>query len=45
VKLEGLQKDIATSFASPISREVWEKLKPYQDDDFVKFIERHLISH
>jgi len=39
VKLEGLRRDIAQFFALPIPSEVWEKLKPLQNDDFVAFVE------
>jgi hypothetical protein len=40
VSLEGLQKDIKEFFSSPIPWTIWEKLKPFQDEDFVEFVER-----
>jgi hypothetical protein len=39
VSLEGLQKDIKEFFSAPIPRSVWEKLKPFQDKDFVQLVE------
>lgn len=39
ITLEGLQKDIEGFLSLPIPRAVWEKIKPLQDRDFVKFIE------
>jgi hypothetical protein len=45
VKLEGLQKDVAEFFSAPIPRAIWEKMKPLQDDDFVKFVEQHLQAN
>jgi len=39
VKLEGLRRDIAQFLSLPIPREVWEKIKVIQNDDFVAFVE------
>jgi len=39
VKLEGLQNDVREFFTLPIPKAVWEKLKPFQDDDFVALVE------
>lgn len=39
VKLEGLQNDVREFFALPIPKAVWEKLRPFQDANFAKFIE------
>ncbi len=39
VKVEGLRRDIAQFFSLPIPREVWEKIKVLQNDDFVAFVE------
>lgn len=39
VKVEGLRRDIAQFFALPIPRQVWEKIKVFQNDDFVAFVE------
>ena len=39
VKLEGLRKDVQEFFALPIPKAVWGKLKPYQDNHLVVFIE------
>ena len=39
VKLEGFRRDVAQFFSLPIPRDVWEKVKPTQNDDFVAFVE------
>jgi len=39
VKVEGLRRDIAQFFSLPIPREIWEKIKVLQNDDFVAFVE------
>ena len=39
VKVEGLRRDIAQFFSLPIPRDVWEKVKVLQNDDFVAFVE------
>lgn len=39
IKVEGLRRDIADFFWLPIPGEVWNKLKPFQNDDFVAFVE------
>lgn len=39
VKMEGLRRDIAQFFSLPIPRDVWEKIKVLQNDDFVAFVE------
>ena len=39
VKLEGLRRDIAEFFSLPVPREIWEKTKVLQNDDFVAFVE------
>jgi hypothetical protein len=44
VRLEGLHKDIKSLLGLPIPREVWSKLKPVQDEDFIRFIEAALDS-
>lgn len=38
-KPAGLKRDIAWFFSLPIPAEVWKMLKPFQDRDFVKFVE------
>jgi len=37
---DGLGRDITWFFSLPIQRTVWGKLKPVQDGDFVRFVER-----
>jgi hypothetical protein len=37
--LEGLRRDIGQFFSLPIPKEVWEKIKPFQNQDFVEFVE------
>jgi hypothetical protein len=44
VRIEGMREDIRQFFASPVPKTVWEKLKPFQDGDFVAFIEDCLHS-
>src|ERR1035438_1416573 len=39
VKIQGLQKDIQDFFTLPIPKAVWEEIKPFQDRDFVLFVE------
>ena len=39
VKVEGLRRDIAQFLSLPIPSEVWEKIKVFQNDDFVAFVE------
>ena len=39
VKLEGMRPDIAQFLSLPIPRDVWEKIKVYQNDGFVEFVE------
>jgi len=39
VEIQKLQKDIQAFFAFPIPHVVWEKIKPFQNEDFVEFIE------
>ncbi len=39
VNLEGLQRDIQEFFSLPIPKAVWEKAGPFQNKDFVEFIE------
>jgi hypothetical protein len=39
IKLEGLRRDVAQIFLPPVTREVWEKIKVLQNDDFVAFVE------
>jgi len=39
VRIQGLQKDVREFFALPIPKAVWENIKPFQDSNFVRFIE------
>lgn len=39
VKVEGLRRDVAQFLSLPIPREVWEKIKVLQNDDFAAFVE------
>ena len=39
VKVEGFRRDIAQFFSLPVPRDVWEKSKVLQNDDFVAFVE------
>jgi hypothetical protein len=39
VKYEGLRRDIAQFFSLPIPQAVWERMKVFQNDALVRFIE------
>jgi hypothetical protein len=39
VKYEGLRRDIAQFFSLPIPKSVWERMKVFQNDALVRFIE------
>src|SRR5271156_766351 len=39
IKLEGLRGDVAQILARPVPKAVWEKIKEFQNDDFVAFVE------
>src|ERR1035437_10198844 len=39
VKYEGLARDIAQFFSLPIPKSVWERMKVFQNDALVRFIE------
>ncbi|MGD0206160.1 MAG: hypothetical protein ABSC89_00910 [Verrucomicrobiota bacterium] len=39
INLDGLRRDVAQFLSLPIPREVWERIKPTQNDDFVAFVE------
>lgn len=42
VKIEGLRQDVRELFSLPIPKSVWDKIKPFQDADFVAFVENCL---
>lgn len=42
IKIKGLQSDIRFFLSLPIPKAVWEKIKPFQDGDFVAFVENCL---
>jgi hypothetical protein len=39
IKLEGLQRDVEEFFSLPIPHAVWQRVKRFQDQHFVTFIE------
>ena len=39
INLDGLRRDIVQFLSLPIPREVWEKIRVLQNDDFVTFVE------
>jgi len=39
IKIKGIQDDIRGFMKLPIPKAVWEKLKPFQERDFVSFID------
>ena len=42
IKIKGLQSDIRFFLSLPIPKAVWEKIKPFQDGEFVTFVENCL---
>ena len=38
-EIQGLQNDIRDFFTLPIPKAVWEKIKRFQDGDFIAFVE------
>lgn len=40
IKQEGLQRDVKSFFSLPIPQAVWEKMKIFQNEDFVVFVEK-----
>ena len=43
-KPDGLRKDVQQFFSRPMAKVVWEKVKPLQDVEFVRFVEACLTS-
>jgi hypothetical protein len=39
VKLEGLRRDVAQFLSLPVPKAVWQRIKKFQDGDFVAFVE------
>ena len=39
IKLEGARRDAGLFFSLPIPQAIWEKIKVFQNDDFVAFVE------
>jgi hypothetical protein len=39
VKMEGMRRDVAQFLSLPIPREVWDKIKVLQNEDFIAFVE------
>jgi hypothetical protein len=44
VTLEGLQRDVREFLSLPIPKVIWAKIKPFQDEKFVAFVEKCLRS-
>jgi len=44
-KPEFFQKDVADLLSHPIPNAVWKELAPYQNRDFVKFVEEAILTH
>lgn len=42
VNIEGIRSDVREFFSCPIPNEVWQRLKPMQDREFVAFVESAL---
>lgn len=42
VRMEGLESDVKDFFSRPVPNAVWKTLKPFQDEDFVAFVEKCL---
>ncbi len=41
-EIKGLKSDIRFFLALPIPKAVWKKIRPFQDEDFVAFVENCL---
>jgi hypothetical protein len=41
---EELRADISSFFALPIPRVVWERSKPFQNREFISFVESYRIG-
>lgn len=39
VRLDGLRLDVRSFFALPIVKAVWQSVKPFQNKDFVRFVD------
>jgi len=39
VELQGMGQDVAQFLSLPVPHEVWEKIRPLQNADFVAFVE------
>jgi len=39
IELEGMRRDIAQFLSLPVPREVWKRIRPLQNADFVAFVE------
>jgi hypothetical protein len=42
IQPEGLREDVRRFFSLPIPRDIWEKLKVFQNNEFVQFVEECL---
>jgi hypothetical protein len=40
IKIQELEKDVRDFFEYPIPKDVWGKIKPFQDSSFIEFVER-----
>jgi len=45
VTMEGMSRDVAQILSRPIASEVWEKIKQFQNEDFVVFVESCRKGH
>jgi hypothetical protein len=45
MKLEGVRRDACEFFSLPIPAVIWEKLKVYQNDNFVAFVEECRVGY
>jgi hypothetical protein len=41
---EEIRMDIANFLSRPIPKAIWERIKSFQDRDFVEFVERHRVA-
>ena len=42
IRPEGMGRDVGSFFSLPIPKWVWDKIKPFQDKDFVAFVDECL---
>ncbi len=42
LRINGVEQDVRSFFSSPVPADVWRDVKRFQEDDFVRFVEKAL---